>query len=306
MNDRPKAPQLLSIGALARTTGVPADTLRTWERRYGFPNAERTQTGHRRYSQATLMRLQLVRAAIRLGHRASVALTANESELRALLAHREALQPASEVSVDRETVTRWTELIRRFDGLELDRQLGSALATIGAPRLLAERIGPLIHEIGERWSTADVGVRHEHFASERLSNFFARNWQPLSDAATGPIVVCATPSGERHCLGLHMAALTLSLNNLRVAYLGPDVPAQEIVAAVRQHAAHAVLLSAAAGTDSARVHGECNSMRHDLGAALPIIVGGRGFEDPPSAVTRLASLSALNAWASTFAYAYAV
>jgi DNA-binding transcriptional MerR regulator/methylmalonyl-CoA mutase cobalamin-binding subunit len=301
MSDRPKPTQRLSIGALARATGVPADTLRTWERRYGFPTAERTQTGHRRYSQATLTRLQLVRAAVQLGHRPSVALTASDAALRALLADRESTEPASEASVDHEAVARWTDLIRRFDGRELDRQLGSALATMGAPRLMAERVGPLIHEIGERWSSADVGVRHEHFASERLGNFFARNWQPLSDSATGPIAVCATPSGERHCLGLHMAALTLTLNNLRVVYLGADIPAGEIVEAVRQHSAQAVLLSAAAGVDSQRVQSECAALRSDLGAEFSILVGGCGFESPPSTVTRLESLSALDAWAGKFA-----
>src|SRR5687768_4224959 len=55
---------LLSIGALSRATGVPADTLRTWERRYGFPAAERTESGHRRYSLLTLERLRLMVRAL--------------------------------------------------------------------------------------------------------------------------------------------------------------------------------------------------------------------------------------------------
>jgi MerR family transcriptional regulator, light-induced transcriptional regulator len=39
----------LSIGELARQTGVPAATLRSWEERYGFPLPQRLEGGHRRY-----------------------------------------------------------------------------------------------------------------------------------------------------------------------------------------------------------------------------------------------------------------
>src|SRR5215212_4340455 len=37
--------------AVARETGVPADTFRAWERRYGMPRPQRTPGGHRLYSQ---------------------------------------------------------------------------------------------------------------------------------------------------------------------------------------------------------------------------------------------------------------
>ena len=42
----------LSIGDLAERTGVPAGTLRSWERRYGVPAPGRAVSGHRRYSPA--------------------------------------------------------------------------------------------------------------------------------------------------------------------------------------------------------------------------------------------------------------
>jgi DICT domain-containing protein len=41
----------LSIGELARLTGVPAATLRSWEDRYGFPCPQRLEGGHRRYAR---------------------------------------------------------------------------------------------------------------------------------------------------------------------------------------------------------------------------------------------------------------
>jgi MerR family transcriptional regulator, light-induced transcriptional regulator len=41
----------LSIGELARQTGVPVATLRSWEDRYGFPRPQRLAGGHRRYDE---------------------------------------------------------------------------------------------------------------------------------------------------------------------------------------------------------------------------------------------------------------
>jgi MerR family transcriptional regulator, light-induced transcriptional regulator len=41
----------LSIGELARQTGVPVATLRSWEDRYGFPRPQRLAGGHRRYEK---------------------------------------------------------------------------------------------------------------------------------------------------------------------------------------------------------------------------------------------------------------
>jgi DICT domain-containing protein len=53
----------ITIGQLAKLTGVPAGTLRMWESRHGFPRAERLPSGHRRYSSGEVDRvLDVVRA----------------------------------------------------------------------------------------------------------------------------------------------------------------------------------------------------------------------------------------------------
>jgi DICT domain-containing protein len=45
----PSAAAWLSVGDLAERCGMRAATVRTWEQRYGFPEAERSPGGHRRY-----------------------------------------------------------------------------------------------------------------------------------------------------------------------------------------------------------------------------------------------------------------
>jgi len=56
----------LSIGALSRATGIPVETLRTWEGRYGFPVPERRPSGHRVYALSTIPRLRRIQCVQRL------------------------------------------------------------------------------------------------------------------------------------------------------------------------------------------------------------------------------------------------
>lgn len=306
MTDRIQPTQMLSIGALARAIGIPVETLRTWERRYGTPHAERTQSGHRRYSMDTLQKLRLVRSAIQAGHRASLVVGASEAVLRELLetvpeAVHEPM-PEHEIASDGDerhaaSIQRCIELMRGFDGRALDRELSSGLAALGALRFMELRVAPLLEEVGERWSTGDLGVRHEHFASERIQDFLVRQWRPLSDAATGPVCVCATPSGELHTLGLQMAAYTLALNNVRMVYLGANLPASELANAVEHHGARITLLSAARGTHPDELRGQFQALRSALASDVTILVGGGGFADVPPAAVGFQSLRALNLWA---------
>jgi DNA-binding transcriptional MerR regulator/methylmalonyl-CoA mutase cobalamin-binding subunit len=307
MTERIQPTQMLSIGALARAIGIPVETLRTWERRYGTPQAERTQSGHRRYSMDTLQKLRLVRSAIQAGHRASLVVGASEAELRELLetlpeaAHEPVPEHeiASESGAERHaaSIQRCIELMRGFDGRALDRELSSGLAALGALRFMERRVAPLLEEVGERWSIGDLGVRHEHFASERIQDFLVRQWRPLSDAATGPICVCATPSGELHTLGLQMAAYTLALNNVRMVYLGANLPAVELAHAVAHHGARLTLMSAARGSHPDELRAQYEALRSALASDVTILVGGGGFAEVPPAAVGFQSLRALNSWA---------
>jgi DNA-binding transcriptional MerR regulator len=58
---------LYSIGAVARMTGVPVGTLRTWEDRYALVVASRSAGGQRRYSRDQLAQLMFVAREVNEG-----------------------------------------------------------------------------------------------------------------------------------------------------------------------------------------------------------------------------------------------
>ena len=55
------------IGELSRRVGLPADTLRAWERRYGLLSPERSAGGYRLYSEADEARLRRMAELLETG-----------------------------------------------------------------------------------------------------------------------------------------------------------------------------------------------------------------------------------------------
>ncbi|MDQ3065945.1 MAG: MerR family transcriptional regulator [Actinomycetota bacterium] len=93
--------ELLTIGQMARRTGVNVPTLRMWEERHGFPRPERLASGHRRYGtqdcEAVTQVVRLRESGLSLEAAIARALTAaapqHTSLFAALRSHRPDLSP---------------------------------------------------------------------------------------------------------------------------------------------------------------------------------------------------------------------
>ena len=76
---------LYGIGTVARLTGLKADTLRVWERRYGLGASHKSATGRRQYTQSDLDHLQLVAALVGQGVRIGEIAASDGKTLQILL-----------------------------------------------------------------------------------------------------------------------------------------------------------------------------------------------------------------------------
>ena len=91
MDDRPKArpAPALSIRVVSRLTAIEPDTLRMWERRYGFPKPARQESGNRAYTASDVEVLLLIRRALTQGYRPGEVVHRSADELERLLAGRD-------------------------------------------------------------------------------------------------------------------------------------------------------------------------------------------------------------------------
>ena len=289
----------LSIGAVSRATGIPTETLRTWETRYGFPVPQRRPSGHRAYPVSIVPRLQRMAEALARGHRAAQVVGASDTELADLLG----LGPGPGTSAagpDPDAASRPVEIldaVALFDGVRLTRTLHADWARLGLLDFLERRVAPLLEAMGNGWRSGRFDVRHEHFLTERLSDLLRSVRLPYDDRSRGPVIVLATLTGETHGLGLLMAALVIAAAGGRAANLGVDVPVREIARAARELHGRAVGISispSCAGAASAR---QLTQLRSLLPRRMALLLGGAGAPMSRRAgIQRVSDLRALDGW----------
>lgn len=285
----------VSIGGLSRATGVPIETLRTWELRYGFPESVRKPSGHRQFSVVHVERIRRIASALERGLRAGEVVPASDAVLDALLA-TVPVKPATRTPALPFDARAFVELVRRFDADRLMRSLHSDLAQEDPLAYIETRIVPCLEVIGQAWEAGEIDIAHEHFASERISDVLRGARLRLEETAAGPLVVLATLPGESHGLGLQMAALVLSGRGLRVLSLGTEVPIAEVAALAERTEASAVGVSVSTST-RAKAAPVLAELRSKLARKIELVAGGAGAPTNLKGITTFADLPELDAWA---------
>jgi MerR family transcriptional regulator, light-induced transcriptional regulator len=290
----------LSIGALARATGIPVETLRTWEHRYGFPVAERRASGHRTYAVSLVPRLRRIADLLARGHRAGAVVPATDAELdrlQAVSAGAPAQTPSPSIPLTG-SIEDVVAAVAAFDTERVTAMLLGDWARLGPIDFLRQRAAPLVERVGGEWAAGHLNIRHEHFLSERLGDMLRSMRMSFDHQATGPVVICATLPGEQHALGLQMAALVLAAAGWRVVYLGTNVPVTELTALTKELRAAHVALSVSSAADARAVRRDVRRLRRSLPEHVAILAGGAGAASPmPAGVTVIGDFGTLHAWA---------
>ena len=302
----------LSIGDVSKATGIPVETLRTWERRYGFPRPERTGSGHRKYRLSVVAHLELVQLALDRGMRAAQVIGESTETLRALLdltqpepgaapivvdaAPSCVEQPALEASI-KSAIEGWMQAVITLDEATLQHAFERAWFTRGAMSFLHDLVAPFLTEIGIAWYEGRIAVIHEQFASAQLRTFLATHWRAFSARAQGPQIICATLPGEYHAVGLHMIAVVMAMAGCQILFLGCDSPLSTIAQAATQPDVKAALISVSSAANVSRVKQQLSELRAQLPEGFPVVIGGAGAPSDVQDALHLSDLLSLHAWA---------
>ena len=256
-------------------TGLSADIIRAWERRYGVVAPARGPRGARLYSTEDIDQLRLLRRAVSTGRAIGDIARLSRKALEDLVGAAEVDAPRTPAAAPgTETLSQAITALERFDWTALDRCIGDALVGLGARDFVEQVATPLMIEVGERWRDGRLSVADEHLVSGLMHNVLAGVLR--SRARVGnPTVLLATPSGERHELGLLMAALVITESGCGLCYLGIDLPAAEVTAAARRSHAAVVGLGVANGDNLAASVAELRRVERDLPKTTELWIGGR-------------------------------
>lgn len=265
---------------VVRRTGLKPALLRAWERRYGAVRPDRTEGGQRLYSEQDVRRLLLLQQVVAAGYRIGDVAGMTDENLSGLAPFSEGtaepLNPVTERPPEASAhLDACLAAIERLDGAKLNLTLEQAAFELSRPSLIDQLILPLMVELGERWETGVFRISHEHLASSAVRSLLGRLLTGSSDSGFAPLLVVTTPAGQLHELGALAAAVTAVAEGWNVTYLGPNLPAEEILASLTQAPVKALALSMVYPADDPRLADQLRLLGRHLPAQVKLLVGGR-------------------------------
>jgi methylmalonyl-CoA mutase cobalamin-binding subunit len=263
----------MTIGSVERDCGLPKETLRVWERRYGFPNPLRDRNDERLYPAEQVATLRLLRRLVIAGHRPGQVVGLPDEELLVLLA-------ASEASVAQTRdpeVELVLNLLRAHDAVGLRDGLSAMLLGAGLGTFASVTGPKLVAAIGHAWSRGELEIHQEHFFTEQFTTVLRSAINATQVAGlprADPRVLSGTFPQEPHALGLIMAEAMFALEGCLVISLGVQTPIREIAAAARAHKAHILALSFSSIIPAAQATSGLVELRALLPEQVEIWAGG--------------------------------
>jgi DNA-binding transcriptional MerR regulator len=282
---------VFNLKVVLKETGLPADTLRAWERRYSLPVPQRTPGGHRLYSERDIHTIKWLMARQAEGLSISRAvdlwneqLASGSDPLAGLaLSSLSTLQKAPATRLPAETTldtlrSHWVEGCLNFNEPDAEQTLNQAFSMFPIEAVCVEVLQKGLSEIGSLWYANRASVQQEHFASglamRRLDALLIAS--PASSRPFTILVGC--PPDEWHSFASLMLSLFLRRRGLNVIYLGANVPVTRFEETVKSVRAQLVVLVAQTLVSASTLHHTAHAL---TSKGIQVGYGGRIFNLQP-------------------------
>lgn len=258
----------LTIKNVAERTGVPVQTLRAWERRYGIPRPSRAPSNrYRVYSEHEIADVLWMKRQIEAGltpgqaslllreqHRPKATASASESPLATLKANFQAAALETDMIAAREI-------------------LDEAFTLLTPAQVALQIIQPAMVEVGERWVPNELTVWQEHAASnlvrQKLLVVLQSQPPPLVSA---PHLIAACAPAEEHELGLLVVTLLANRQGWQTTYLGQATPLEDLISLAHKRQPTAILVSVTTVIGLASL---IPLLENETRPPTPLVFGGR-------------------------------
>lgn len=294
-------PGWFSIAAVERDTGLGKDTLRVWERRYGFPAPRRDALGERCYPDEQVEKLRVLKRLLDAGHRPGRVVSLGLAELRRLssksLARRKSRTPLTDPRLESDLVS-YLDLLRSHDLDSLRRRLSQAQLRMGLAGFISDVLMPLNTMVGDAWMRGSIEIHEEHAFSELQQIVLRGALAGLADSGIGrPRVLLSTFPGEPHALGLLMAEALFTIDGAKCIPLGPQTPVWDVAMAANAFKCDIVALGFSGCMNPNQVVEGLVELRRKLPPELSIWVGGAApvlFRRQVDGVTAVGDLGSIH------------
>ena len=272
---------LYNTAAVVQRTGVPATTIRAWERRYGYPMPSRDAGGQRLYSARDIEGIRWLSDQTSQGVAISRAI--------AMLRNGYASPQASGSLVTRAPRsfaalrTEMLDALLSFDLGRAEAVLAEAFALFSVEEVCLQLMEPMLIDIGDRWHAGELSVAAEHHATAfiRARLFSLLNAYLRSDG-NGRLVFTACAPDEWHEIGILLVTVFLARRGVAVRYLGPNLPLDALAEVVAQQHPVVVALSAQSRETARKLRGVSDLLSRGAPPHPHVVVGGQAFNNDVS------------------------
>lgn len=309
---------LFNTKAVVRQTGVPAPTLRAWERRYGILAPRRGENDYRLYSERDMATITWLRERVENGLTISQAIALLRSldpgrkrrrsrPLSSPLAPEPQEPPAARAPAGASPEAQVgaapqapasgcslselsAMLVGQFKALDeaaASHTIAQAFAIYSVEDVCLRLFAPTLERIGRLWREREASVTVEHFASAIVRGQLEALFRAAPASVSGPLALVGCAPGELHELGSLTLALFLRRGGLRVIYLGQCVELESLMGTIQTARPACVLLSATQRTPAEALV-EVGRRLDGLGARKPaFFFGGQAFIEEAELVARI-------------------
>ncbi len=284
---------LFNLSLVLRETGLKADVLRVWERRYGVPNPGRSAGGHRLYSrqdidtvkwlQARMAEGMSIRRATDLWKELSTTGRDPLSEYTIVPLVARDHQPDEGLRLDG-IRKNWLEACLVFDRHLADDTLNEALALFPVERICVEIFQQGLHEIGERWYQGAATVQQEHFVSAQVMRRVEALINATPDPTREQTIMLGCPPGELHTYPTLFLSLLLRRKGYKVVDLGADIPLDQMQTTIQAIKPDLVVMAAQQLTTAASILGVARLLEE---CEVAFAFGGSIFNRIPALRNRI-------------------
>jgi len=271
---------MLTIQQLSAEVGINVDTLRIWERRYNFPCPQRDRRGHRQYPTDQVEQLRIVRALQQAGQRPKNIFALSAAQRKELFECQHQHPPAD--------VSQALHLAAHSSMEQLQRYLDECYAecvnaTGGAiEKYIATVALPMIQALNDGGTDGSVTIAREHMVSDLLGAKL-HDYLDASIAVNSQLrCLFVTLNGERHKLGLLMAACLFKQAGALCHWIQEDLPLTELSGVASELDCNFVVLSFSAHYSQRRALADLVTLRRLLTKEITVIAGGAALRDSVS------------------------
>ena len=203
--------------------------------------------------------------AVAQGHRPSMVARAGEATLKRLL-----------IPMDNPRVEALFQAVVAMDSDRMRWLLMESLGHLGWKPFLQHLVAQLLDRVGMAWAEGSIGIQQEHLVTEVLEDLLReRRLEFRTVPDRGRVLLCTLP-GERHRLGLLMAALAYAAQGISTEMLGVDLPVASIAQAARTLRVDRVAVSLSIQSAGETTRRLLMDLQERLPSGCRLIVGGQG------------------------------